>query len=61
MNVNLKVKLHPEFGPDIDVQPDLKFLSLTAEEQQTILLDAIRALEHQIIMISYPQEAPLVS
>jgi hypothetical protein len=56
MNVNLKVKIHPEFGPDIDVQPDLDFLSLTAEEQQTVLLEAIRALEHQIIMVSHPQE-----
>jgi hypothetical protein len=56
MKLNLQVKLHPEFGPDIDVQPDQKFLSLTVEEQQAILLEAIRALEHQIIMISHHQE-----
>jgi hypothetical protein len=61
MNVNLKVKIHSEFWPDIDVQPDLDFLSLTAEEQQTILLEAIRALEHQIIMVSHPQEDPSIA
>jgi hypothetical protein len=56
MKLNLQVKLHPEFGHDIDVRPDQNFLSLTAEEQQAILLEAIRSLEHQIIMISHPQE-----
>jgi hypothetical protein len=56
MNVNLQIKVHPEFGPDVDVQPDSDFLRLSFEEQQAVLLEAMRSLEHQIIMLSQPEE-----
>ena len=56
MKITLEVKVHPEFGPDVDFQPDAEFLCLSAEEQQAIFRDAMRSLEHQIIMVSHPQE-----
>lgn len=56
MKLTLEIKIHQEFGPDVDVQPDAEFLRLSVEEQQAILLEAMRALEHQIIMISHHEE-----
>ncbi len=56
MKITLEIKVHPEFGPNVDVQPNEEFWTLSNEEQQALVLEAIRALEHQIIMLSHPQE-----
>lgn len=56
MKLTLEIKRHQEFGLDVDVQPDAEFSGLSTEEQQAIFLEAMRALEHQIIMVSYPEE-----
>lgn len=56
MKINLDVKLIADYGINIDVQPDDGIINLSAPEQEAIVNEAIRALEHYIIMITYPQE-----
>jgi hypothetical protein len=56
MKITLDVQLIPSFGINIDVQPDRSMSKLNGAEQQAIAEEAIRALEHYIIMITLPQE-----
>jgi hypothetical protein len=56
MKITLDVQLIPDYGINIDVQPDDGILKLSAPEQEAIVNEAIRALEHYIIMITDPQE-----
>ena len=56
MKITLDVQLIPSFGINIDVQPDRAINKLDSAEQQAIAEEAIRALEHYIIMITLPQE-----
>ena len=56
MKITLDVQLIPGFGINIDVQPDRGINKLNGAEQQAIAEEAIRALEHYIIMITLPQE-----
>jgi hypothetical protein len=56
MKITLDVQLIPGFGINIDVQPDRAINKLDSAEQQAIAEEAIRALEHYIIMITLPQE-----
>ena len=56
MKITLDVQLIPGFGINIDVQPDRATNKMNGAEQQAIAEEAIRALEHYIIMITLPQE-----
>jgi hypothetical protein len=56
MKINLDVQLIPGFGINIDVQPDRAINKMDSAEQQAIAEEAIRALEHYIIMVTLPQE-----
>jgi len=56
MKITLDVQLIPNYGINIDVQPDDAITNMPASEQEAIANEAIRALEHYIIMISHPQE-----
>jgi len=33
MKITLDIKVHPEFGPNVDVQPDEEFWTLSNEQQ----------------------------
>jgi hypothetical protein len=55
MKITLDVQLS-SFGINIDVQPDRAINKLPGAEQQAIAEEAIRALEHYIIMVTTPQE-----
>jgi len=55
MKIVLDVQLS-SFGINIDVQPDKAINKMTGPEQQAIAEEAIRALEHYIIMVTLPQE-----
>jgi len=56
MKITLDVQLIPGFGINIDVQPDRAINKMDSAEQQAIAEEAIRALEHYIIMVTLPQE-----
>lgn len=56
MKIVLDVQLIPDFGINIDVQPGDAIADMTGEEQQAIAEEAIRALQHYIIMVTSPQE-----
>ena len=56
MKLTLDVQLIPGFGINIDVQPDKAIGKMAGAEQQAIAEEAIRALEHYIIMVTLPQE-----
>jgi hypothetical protein len=56
MKITLDVQLIADYGINIDVQPDDGITNLSAPEQEAIANEAIRALEHYIIMITDPQE-----
>jgi hypothetical protein len=56
MKIVLDVQLIPDFGINIDVQPSDSITEMTSAEQQAIAEEAIRALEHYIIMVTLPQE-----
>jgi len=56
MKIILDVQLIQDFGINIDVQPDESIVGLSGAEHQAIAEEAIRALEHYIIMITSPQE-----
>ncbi len=56
MKITLDVQLIPDYGINVDVQPDDEMTNMSALEQEAIVNEAIRALEHYIIMISHPQE-----
>jgi len=55
MKIVLDVQLS-SFGINIDVQPDKAINKMPSFEQQAIAEEAIRALEHYIIMVTLPQE-----
>jgi len=56
MKITLDVQLIADYGINIDVQPNDAITNLSAPEQEAIVNEAIRALEHYIIMITNPQE-----
>lgn len=56
MKITLDVQLIADYGINIDVQPDDGITNLSTLEQEAIVNEAIRALEHYIIMITTPQE-----
>jgi hypothetical protein len=56
MKIVLDVQLIPDFGINIDVQPEDAIAEMTGAEQQAIAEEAIRALQHYIIMVTLPQE-----
>jgi len=56
MKIVLDVQLIPDFGINIDVQPEDGIAEMTGSEQQAIAEEAIRALQHYIIMVTTPQE-----
>ena len=55
MKIVLDVQLS-SFGINIDVQPDKSIDKMPSFEQQAIAEEAIRALEHYIIMVTPDQE-----
>ena len=55
MKIVLDVQLS-SFGINIDVQPENDIVEMSALEQHAIAQEAIRALEHYIIMITVPSE-----
>ena len=55
MKITLDVQLIPDYGINIDVQPDDEIVKMSPAEQEAIANEAIRALEHYIIMITDPQ------
>ena len=55
MKITLDVQLIANYGINVDVQPDDGITNLSAPEQEAIVNEAIRALEHYIIMITDPQ------
>jgi hypothetical protein len=59
LGVDMKIVLDVQlssFGINIDVQPDKAINKMTGPEQQAIAEEAIRALEHYIVMVTLPQE-----
>jgi hypothetical protein len=56
VKITLDVQLIPGFGINIDVQPENDILEMSALDQQAIAQEAIRALEHYIIMVTVPLE-----
>ena len=56
MKIVLDVELISGFGINIDVQPEFAITDLSVPEQQAIVEEAIRSLEHYIIMINDPTE-----
>lgn len=56
MKIVLDVQLIPGYGINIDVQPDDAIAEMSGADQQAIAQEAIRALEHYIIMVTVPQE-----
>jgi hypothetical protein len=59
LGVNMKIVLDVQlssFGINIDVQPDKAINKMSGPEQQAIAEEAIRALEHYIVMVTLPQE-----
>ena len=56
MKIVLDVQLIPGYGINIDVQPDRAINKMSGADQQAIAEEAIRALEHYIIMVTPDQE-----
>lgn len=56
MKITLDVQLIPGFGINIDVQPDKAINKMSGADQQAIAEEAIRALEHYILMVTPDQE-----
>ena len=56
MKLDLDVQLNPGFGINVDVQPSKSMAKMDGAEQQAIAEEAIRALQHYIIMVTSPQE-----
>jgi hypothetical protein len=56
MKIVLDVQLIPDFGINIDIQPDAVIADMDGAEQQAIVEEAIRALQQYIIMVTTPQE-----
>ena len=56
MKIVLDVEVISDFGINIDVQPEIAITDLSVPEQQAIVEEAIRSLEHYIIMIKDPTE-----
>jgi hypothetical protein len=59
LGVNMKIVLDVQlssFGINIDVQPDKAINKMSGADQQAIAEEAIRALEHYIIMVTPDQE-----
>lgn len=56
MKITLDVQLISDYGINVDIQPDNGIIKLSAPEQEAIVNEAIRALEHYIIMITNLQE-----
>lgn len=56
MKIVLDVQLIPGYGINIDVQPEDAIAEMSCADQQAIAQEAIRALEHYIIMVTVPQE-----
>ena len=56
MKIVLDVQLIPGYGINIDVQPEDGIADMSGADQEAIALEAIRALEHYIIMVTAPQE-----
>lgn len=56
MKIVLDVQLIPGYGINIDVQPEDAIAEMSSADQQAIAQEAIRALEHYIIMVTVPQE-----
>lgn len=56
MKIVLDVQLIPGYGINIDVQPEDDIAEMSGADQQAIAQEAIRALEHYIIMVTSPQE-----
>jgi hypothetical protein len=56
VKIVLDVQLIPDFGINIDIQPDAVIGNMDSAEQQAIVEEAIRALQHYIIMVTSPQE-----
>jgi hypothetical protein len=56
MKIVLDVQLIPDFGINIDIQPDAVIADMDGEHQQAIAEEAIRALQQYIIMVTLPQE-----
>uniref|UniRef100_UPI004048A777 hypothetical protein n=1 Tax=Limnohabitans sp. TaxID=1907725 RepID=UPI004048A777 len=54
MRLVLDVQLS-SFGINIDVQPDMAIADMDGAEQQAIAEEAIRALQHFIVMITPDQ------
>lgn len=57
MKIVLDVQLS-SFGINIDVQPDRAIDNMSGADQQAIAEEAIRALEHYIIMVTPDQVGP---
>ena len=55
MRIVLDVQLS-SFGINIDVQPDKSINKMSGADQQAIAEEAIRALEHYILMVTPDQE-----
>jgi hypothetical protein len=56
MKIVLDVEVISDFGINIDVQPEIAITDLSVPDQQAIVEEAIRSLEHYIIMINDPTE-----
>ena len=56
MKIILNVQLIPDFGINIDIESDAVIGNMNGAEQQAIAEEAIRALQHYIIMVTSPQE-----
>jgi hypothetical protein len=56
VKIVLDIQLIPDFGINIDVQPEKDIVEMSALDQQAIAQEAIRALEHYIIMLTVPSE-----
>ena len=56
MKIVLDVQLIPGYGINIDVQPEDAIAEMSGADQQAIAQEAIRALEHYIIMVTDHQE-----
>jgi hypothetical protein len=54
MKIVLDVQLS-DFGINIDVQPDNAIADMSGAEQQAIAEEAIRALQHFILMVTPDQ------
>lgn len=56
MKIVLDVQLIPNFGINIDIQPDSIIAGMNEADQQAISEEAIRSLQQYIIMVTSHQE-----